>query len=74
MITEKGRKNMNELLAERVQALLSEEPCHSMFRCPECGSFFDSPRIDPKTGNLGRKCVSCLEWYPVAGLRREGAA
>jgi hypothetical protein len=64
---------MREALAERVQGLLHDEPGLSIFRCPECGSFFDAPRINPETGNIGRKCVSCQHWYPVAGLRWEGS-
>ena len=63
---------MNEVLTERVQTLLSEEPSRSIFRCPECGSFFDAPRVNPETGSLARKCASCLEWYPVARLGWEG--
>jgi hypothetical protein len=34
--------------------------------CPECGSFLDAPRIEPVTGELARKCLSCREWHPVA--------
>jgi hypothetical protein len=62
-----------DALAERVQTLLKSEPGRSIFRCPDCGSFFDAPRINPETGDVGRKCVSCQEWYPVAALRWEGS-
>jgi hypothetical protein len=64
---------MRTALADRVQALLHAEPRHSIFRCPECGSFFDAPRINPETGNVARKCLSCEDWYPVASLRWEGS-
>jgi hypothetical protein len=64
---------MTSVLAGRVQALLHAEPQRSIFRCPECGSFFDAPRIDPASGRLARKCSSCEEWYPVARLRWEGS-
>jgi hypothetical protein len=61
------------VLTERVQVLLGEAPARSIFRCPECGSFFDAPRRNPESGNLARKCSSCDDWYPVAGLRWEGS-
>jgi uncharacterized paraquat-inducible protein A len=64
---------MRAVLTERVQALLHAEPGRSTFRCPECGSFFDTPRIDPGTGNAARKCMSCEKWYPVAVRRWEGS-
>jgi hypothetical protein len=63
---------MTEGTAQQVQALL-DEPGPSIFRCPECGSFFDVPRIDPERGNIARKCLSCESWYPVATLRWEGS-
>jgi uncharacterized paraquat-inducible protein A len=64
---------MTGTLTERVQTLLHAEPRASIFRCPECGSFFDTPRIDPQTGTVARKCMSCEHWYPVATLRWEGS-
>jgi hypothetical protein len=47
---------------------------HSERCCPECGSFFDVPRIHPVSGYLARKCVACLAWYPVVAgsLERNG--
>jgi hypothetical protein len=38
----------------------------SIYRCPQCGSFFDAPRENPLTGQWARKCAACNEWYPVA--------
>jgi hypothetical protein len=64
---------MPDLLAGRVQDLFEAEPKRSLFRCPECGSFFDAPRIHPETGNVARKCMACQKWYPVATLRWEGS-
>jgi hypothetical protein len=64
---------MTSVLADRVQALLHAEPRRSLFRCPDCGSFLDAPRIDPTTGNVARKCASCEEWHPLAGPRWEGS-
>jgi hypothetical protein len=64
---------LTEAPTERVQTPLGERPARSIFRCPECGSFFDAPRRNPETGNLARKCISCNEWYPVATLRWEAA-
>ena len=60
---------MTQVLARRVQALLAADGKGSMFRCSECGSFLDTPRINPETGGIARKCMSCLDWYPVAALR-----
>ena len=62
-----------EVLSDRVRALLSDEPARSIFRCPECGSFFDAPRINPETGKPARKCISCQTWFPVAVWRWEGS-
>jgi hypothetical protein len=72
---ERDMRDTTQPLTERVQLLLNREPSRSIFRCPECGSFFDAPRINPTTGNLARKCGSCEEWYPVAALsmRWEGS-
>jgi hypothetical protein len=70
---EKALPDRAELPTERVQSLLGEGTVRSIFRCPECGSFFDAPRRNPETGNLARKCISCDEWYPVARLRWEGS-
>jgi uncharacterized Zn finger protein len=55
------------LQAERVRALLRQEPRRSMFRCTECGSFLET-RLDRETGRVSRKCVSCAQWYPLAGV------
>jgi hypothetical protein len=63
---------MTQVLTERVQALLHEQPARSIFRCPQCGSFFDAPRVNPERGDLARKCLACQDWYPVAALRWEG--
>jgi hypothetical protein len=59
---------MAQLLAERVRELLRQDPRRSMFRCTECGSPVE-PRLDPVTGHLSRKCVSCPQWFPLAGPR-----
>ena len=59
--------------AQRVQALLDRERTASIFRCPQCGSFLDAARVNPETSSLARKCVSCLDWYPVATLRSRPA-
>ena len=37
--------------------------------CPDCGSFLDAPRVNPYDGELGRKCCSCREWYPVGAVQ-----
>lgn len=58
--------------AQRVQALLDRE-APSVFRCPECGSFFDVPRVEPERGEVARKCLACESWNPVATLRWEGS-
>jgi hypothetical protein len=34
-------------------------------RCPNCGSFLDSPRLNPVTRKLARKCAACREWHPA---------
>jgi hypothetical protein len=52
---------------------IAQELPRSIFRCPECGSFFDEPRQHPLTGDLARKCVACLDWYPVVGIGSEGS-
>jgi hypothetical protein len=52
---------------------IAQELPRSVFRCPECGSFFDEPRLHPLTGDLARKCVACLDWYPLVGLGWEGS-
>ena len=65
---------MTQLLAERVRELLKEEPRRSMFRCTECGSSFESPRVNPETRRMARKCVSCPQWYPVPGSRARVAS
>ena len=52
---------------------IAEEISCSVLLCPECGSFFDEPRLHPLTGNLARKCVACLDWYPIVGLAWEGS-
>jgi hypothetical protein len=69
----KGERMTTQTLAGRVRTLLTEEPERSIFRCPECGSFFDAARINPETGDFGRKCISCETWYPVATRRWEGS-
>jgi uncharacterized Zn finger protein len=55
------------VLRERARRLLREDAARSIFRCPECGSFFDAARQHPETNSLARKCVSCETWYPVVG-------
>jgi hypothetical protein len=55
---------MTEILVDLVRTL-EHRSRESVFCCPECGSFLDAPRIDPATGELGRKCVACREWMPV---------
>lgn len=40
--------------------------------CPECGSFLDAPRVNPHDGELGRKCSSCPDWYPVGAVQLRG--
>jgi hypothetical protein len=59
---------MPGILAGRIEGSARENLTRSIFRCPECGSFFDAPRIHPETGNIARKCMSCEDWYPVATL------
>jgi hypothetical protein len=55
---------MTDLLVDLVRTLdyRSRQTAHC---CPDCGSFLDAPRINPLTGQLGRKCVACREWIPV---------
>jgi hypothetical protein len=48
-----------------VPQALMEKPDHSIFCCPGCGSFLDAPRVNPETGELGRKCVACPAWHPL---------
>ena len=52
---------------------IAQELPKSIRRCPECGSFFDEPRLHPLSGDLARKCIACLDWYPVVGLAWEGS-
>jgi hypothetical protein len=65
---------MQDVLAQRVQALLGREPARSIFRCPECGSFFDAVRLNPETGRPGRKCVACNEWHLPSGAGRKAGS
>lgn len=55
---------MTEMLVELVRTL-ENRPRGAVFCCPDCGSFLDAPRTNPLTGDLGRKCVSCRDWWPV---------
>lgn len=64
---------MVEVLAQRQWRVLSDEATRSIFRCPECGSFFDAARENPETGSLARKCASCDAWYPIVGAPRREA-
>jgi hypothetical protein len=54
-------------------ATFAREVPRSTLSCPQCGSFFDEPRVNPLTGELSRKCAACLEWYPLAPPRWEGS-
>jgi hypothetical protein len=63
------REGMREMPSETI----AQELPRSVFRCPECGSFFDEPRLHPLTGDLARKCVACLDWYPLVGSGWEGS-
>ena len=38
-------------------------------RCSFCGVVLDPPRRNPTTGTLGRKCLTCNEWRPLASPR-----
>jgi hypothetical protein len=49
-----------------------EQRRSAVYRCPQCGSFFDAPRENPLTGQLARKCSACNEWYPVASAPPSG--
>jgi hypothetical protein len=40
----------------------------STYACPGCGSFLDAPRVHPGSGELGRKCAPCQDWYLLAEL------
>ena len=51
---------------DNLRARLQEAQADSAFRCPECGSFLDAPRVNPLTGQQGRKCVACHDWHPMA--------
>jgi hypothetical protein len=55
---------MTETLIDLVRTLETRSS-QTVFCCPGCGSFLDAPRINPATGDLGRKCVACREWMPV---------
>lgn len=61
---------MTETLVDLVRTTFEDRPKDTVFLCPECGSFLDAPRIDPSTGELGRKCVACREWRPVEAPSR----
>ena len=61
---------MTEVLARKVRELLAGEGGGSMFRCSECGSFLDAPRVNPLTDCEGRKCLSCHDWQPVVFAAR----
>jgi hypothetical protein len=34
----------------------------SSLACPHCGSLLDAPRINPQSGEPGRKCADCGRW------------
>ena len=36
-----------------------------MFRCPDCRSFFDLPRVNPVTVSVAQKCSGCNTWHPL---------
>jgi hypothetical protein len=55
---------MTEMLVDLVSTL-EYRSRETVYCCPDCGSFLDAPRINPSTGDLGRKCVACREWMPV---------
>ena len=54
-------------------ARLAAEPSSSRISCPECGSFLDKPRLEPLSGEPARKCLACLDWYPLFGRAWEGS-
>lgn len=56
---------MTETLVDLIRTTFENRPKETVFCCPECGSFLDAPRINPLTGDLARKCVSCREWWSV---------
>jgi len=64
-IMEEGRQMQTETAPQEVP--------RSVRCCPECGSFFDEPRIHPVSGDLARKCVACLDWYPVVAGSWDGS-
>ncbi len=65
---------MDEVLTRRVRTLIGERAIASIFRCPECGSFFDAPRENPETRSIARKCSACDHWYPIVGASPRRAA
>jgi hypothetical protein len=64
---------MTELTVGLPGNFLTAELQRQSPRCPECGSFFDAPRVDPKSGTIARKCMACQEWHPLISLRWEGS-
>jgi hypothetical protein len=57
---------MTETLVDLVRTTFENRSQDAVHCCPECGSFLDAPRVNPLTGDLGRKCVACREWLPMA--------
>jgi hypothetical protein len=62
--TDRNENRMTETLVDLIRTLEPRSQ-EGVFRCPDCGSFLDAPRINPLTGDLGRKCVACREWIAV---------
>lgn len=73
MARQRGLEPMTELTVESTGSFLAAELQRDSPRCPECGSFFDAPRVDPESGTIARKCMACEEWYPLIALRWEGS-
>lgn len=62
---------MSESLVDVVGRGLDAVVARPTFRCPECGSFLDAPRVHPPSGDLARKCAACRDWYPVASAHAD---
>jgi hypothetical protein len=64
---------MTETLLDLAAAPGELTSASSPYTCPECGSFLDAPRVHPASGELGRKCAPCQDWYRVARVSGAGA-
>jgi hypothetical protein len=62
---------MEEPPLEFFAGALEQRSTHTVFCCPQCGSFLDAPRMDPETGELARKCAVCWEWHPLTEAHLE---